>query len=293
MTPMDRWAARSIDIGEVRLNVVEAGEPAGPLVVLLHGFPDFSYSWRNQIPELAAAGYRVVAPDMRGYGRSDKPSGVNAYRLDRLADDVAGLIRALGADRAAVVGHDWGATVAWWFAMRHPDLLDRLVILNVPHPARLRDALRMPGQWLRSSYGLFFQLPWLPEAVLRAGRFAVLRRELREDPTRPDAFTAPDIERYVDAWSQPGALTGGLNYYRALARRAPSRKAVRRIDAPVLVIWGQLDRFIRPELAEPPEDLVPDGRVVRLPHASHWVQHDEPERVNRLLLEFLAGSPRG
>ena len=282
---------RIVDTGEVRLHVVEAGDPNGPLVVLLHGFPEFWYSWRNQMPALAAAGYRAVAPDLRGYGGSDKPRSLDAYRLEQLVDDVAGLIHALAADRAHVVGHDWGATIAWSFAMRHPDLLDRLVILNVPHPARLRDALRMPRQWLRSSYVLFFQLPWLPEAVLHAGRFAFLRRELRAGPTRPDAFTPEDIERYVNSWSEPGGLTGGLNYYRAIVRRRPDTTLLRRIDAPVLVIWGERDRFILPELAEPPAELVPNLRVVRLPRASHWVQHDDPERVNRLLLEFLGGSP--
>lgn len=288
---MERWPSRLVDTGEVRLHVVEAGDPGGPLVVLLHGFPEFWYSWRNQIPALVAAGYRVVAPDLRGYGGSDKPGGLDAYRLDRLAGDVAGLIEALGAERAHVVGHDWGATVAWAFAMRYPHLLDRLAILNVPHPARLRDALRMPRQWLRSSYILFFQLSWLPESVLRAGRFALLRRELRDGPTRPDAFTPGDIDCYVDCWSQPGCLTGGLNYYRAILRRPPGASMLRRIDAPVLVIWGELDRFILPELAEPPARWVPDARLIRLPHASHWVQHDEPQRVNRLLLEFFGGSP--
>jgi pimeloyl-ACP methyl ester carboxylesterase len=283
-TPMHRYA----DLGDVRLHYVEAGQ--GPLVVLLHGFPEFWYSWRFQIPALAAAGLRVVAPDMRGYNMSDKPRGVAAYDVDLLARDVARLIRACGAERASVVGHDWGGGVAWLFAMRYPALLERLAILNAPHPVRFLRGLAHPRQLLRSAYIFFFQVPWLPEAVWRAGDFRLLRWVFRTDPLRPDAFTAEDIARYVDALAQPGALTGALNYYRALVRRNPlrARAALRPITAPVLVIWGERDRALGPELAAPPPAWVPRARLVRLPDASHWVQNDRPERVNALLLDFFA-----
>lgn len=278
---------RYAELEGVRLHYVEAG--SGPLVILLHGFPDFWYSWRHQIPALAAAGYRAVAPDMRGYNRSGKPEGIDAYRGEYLAGDVAGLIRALGADRAVVVGHDWGAGVAWEFAMRYPELLDRLVILNVPHPARLLRGLRTWRQLLKSWYMFFFQLPGLPEAAIRAGNYASLRRLFQVDPRRPGAFTPADIERYVAAAAQPGALTAAVNYYRALFRRAPgaARSMMRRIDAPVLVIWGEQDRYLGRELAAPDPEWVPHARVERLPHASHWVQADDPERVNQLLIDFL------
>jgi pimeloyl-ACP methyl ester carboxylesterase len=280
---------RYADLMGLRLHYVEAGE--GPLVVLLHGFPEFWYSWRFQIPAFAAAGFRVVAPDMRGYNLSDKPKGVEGYDLERLARDVERLIGALGEEHAVVVGHDWGGIVAWAVAMLHPERVGRLVILNVPHPERFSRGLRTPRQLLKSSYAFFFQIPWLPERVLRAGDFAVVRSVFRNDPVRPGTFGEDDIDRYVEALSRPGALTAPINYYRALARRAPAlaRKLRRRIEAPVLVIWGQRDLFLVPELARPDPALVPDVRVERLPDASHWVQQDRPERVNALLLEFLEG----
>ena len=284
----ETWVThRYADLGDVRLHYVEAGE--GPLVVLLHGFPEFWYSWRHQIPALAAAGFRVVAPDMRGYNLSDKPGGVQAYRVELLTRDVERLIRACGAERAVVVGHDWGAIVAWLFAMREPAMLERLVIMNGPHPvAMMRDMLN-PLQLARSAYVFFFQLPWLPELAAQAGGFASLRWMLRTDPLRADAFTPEDIERYVEAMAQPGALTATINYYRAAVQRNPlsAREQLRRIDAPVLVIWGEQDRALGPELAEPPHAWVPNARVERLPDASHWVQNDRPERVNALLLDFL------
>src|SRR2546425_9161022 len=187
---------RTVDIGEVRLHCAEMGQ--GPLVLLLHGFPECWVSWRNQMPALAAAGFRAVAPDLRGYGRSDKPRGLDAYRVEVLARDVARLVEALGAERARVVGHDWGGAVAWFFAMWHPERLERLSILNAPHPARYSRAMKRPRQFLRSSYILFFQLPWLPEAALRAGGFALLRRLFRRDPARPGAYSEEDIEEIVD-----------------------------------------------------------------------------------------------
>jgi pimeloyl-ACP methyl ester carboxylesterase len=282
---------RYADLGDVRVHYVEAGE--GPLVLLLHGFPQFWYEWRHQIPALVEAGFRVVAPDMRGYNLSDKPPGVRAYRLELLARDVERLILACGERTAVVVGHDWGAIVAWIAAMRHPGRVGRLAILNVPHPARFPDVLLSPGQLLRSSYVLFFQLPSLPEEVIRAGDFALLRSVLRRDPVRAGAFTAEDIERYVGAMKRPGALTATLNYYRALLRNPKETRALlKRIEAPVLVIWGERDRFLNRGLAEPPRLWVPNLlRVERLPDASHWVAEDRPLEVNALLLDFLRSPP--
>jgi epoxide hydrolase 4 len=276
---------RFADLPGVRLHVVEAG--AGPLVVLLHGFPEAWFAWQHQIPALVAAGYRVLAPDMRGYNLSDKPKGVDRYRIECLAGDVAALIRWAGAERATVVGHDWGANVAWHFAMRYPEMLECLAILNVPHPSLMRKALRKPRQLLRSSYMFFFQLPWLPEAASLANRAAVLRKVLELDPVRKGAFNREDIERYVAAVQQPGALTGGMNYYRAAVRQPRGQSRTRPIQAPVLVIWGEQDRYLGKELADPPKRLAPNARVERLPDASHWVQNDRPERVNQLLLDFL------
>ncbi|HWH95455.1 MAG TPA: alpha/beta fold hydrolase [Baekduia sp.] len=285
MELQDRFAA----IDGVRLHYVEAG--AGPLVVLLHGFPEFWWSWRHQIPALAQAGFRVVAPDMRGYAQSDKPPSWRDYRIERLAADVAGLIAALGEQRAFVVGHDWGAAVAWMVATLHPERVERLAILNVPHPdTMLRTLRRSPRQLAHSWYMFFFQIPWLPERLLRWGGRRTLEKAYQD--ARPGAFTAEDFARYEEALLAPGGLKGPIDYYRAALRRSPRRTQAqfRPIPAPVLVIWGEQDRFLSAQMADPDPRWVPDVRVVRLPGASHWVQHDEPERVNALLVEFLGAA---
>jgi pimeloyl-ACP methyl ester carboxylesterase len=272
-------------VNSVRLHYVEAG--SGPLLLLLHGFPEFWYSWRYQIPALAKAGYHVVAPDMRGYNLSDKPPGWRSYDGDNLAGDIAGLVGHFGAERAHVVGHDWGAAVTYLTAMRHPDVVDRIAILNVPHPERMLAGLRQPRQMLRSWYMFFFQIPWLPENVSRLRDFAAWRRLLQRDA--PAAFTDADLDRYAEAWSQPGAVESMINYYRAALRQSPraALERLRKIEAPVLVIWGEQDRAVGAELAEPDPKWVPNARVERIPEASHWVQLDAPERVNELLVDFL------
>jgi epoxide hydrolase 4 len=275
-------------LSDTRLHYVESGE--GPLVVLLHGFPEFWFGWRFQVPALAAAGFRVVAPDMRGYNLSSRPRGVPAYDIDCLAGDIRDLIRERGAESAFLAGHDWGAAVAWATAMNHPEVVERLAILNVPHPRRLLHGLRRPRQLVKSWYMFFFQLPWLPERLARARRWWFFRYGFEHD-ARPGAFTPADIDRYVEAWSQPGAATATINYYRAVFRQSPRRAEarIRPVDAPTLVIWGERDRYLGAELAEPdPADVPNLERVVSLPDASHWVQHDEPERVNQLLAEFFA-----
>jgi len=274
------------DVGDVRLHYVSAGD--GPLVVLLHGFPEFWYSWRHQIRALARAGYRAVAPDLRGYNLSDKPRGVHSYRIPALVEDVAGLIRACGASRVTVVGHDWGGVVAWAFAMQHPELLDRLVVLNSPHPKSMARAIRTRKQLLKSWYVFFFQLPWVPEVALRSRGFAAFVRAFQRDPLVAGVFDRSDLGRYAAAWAGPGALTAMLNYYRALGRTGVGVTR-RPILAPTLVIWSDRDRYLGRELAEPDPDLVPNARVERI-DASHWVQSEQPERVNELLLGFLRRS---
>ena len=275
------------ELGDVRLHYVEAGE--GPLVVLIHGFPEFWFSWRFQIPALAAAGFHVVAPDMRGYNLSSRPRSVKDYRSDRVAADVGNLIRERGADRAFLVGHDWGGWIAWATAINHPEVVERLAVLNAPHPRRFLRGLRRPRQLARSWYMLFFQLPWLPERLARANRWAPFRFAFDRD-ARPEAFTEQQIERYVEAWGQPGAPTAMINYYRAAFRQARRpRERPGQVQAPTLVIWGERDRYLGAELADPDRADVPNlERVARLP-ASHWVQHDEPELVGRLLIEFFSG----
>lgn len=281
---------RYADLGGARLHYVESGK--GPLVVLLHGFPQFWYMWRFQIPALVQAGFRVVAPDMRGYNFSNKPLQVSDYQVELLARDVERLIRACGEETATVVGHDWGAMAGWIVAMMRPERVGRLVILNLPHPHRFARGLLRPAQLLRSSYMFFFQIPRLPEKALSTSDFASLRYALRNEPVRPETFSSGDIERYVEALAKPGALTAALNYYRALFRRNPieSRRLLQRIEAPVLVIWGEKDRLLSADLAEPDRYWVPNLRMERLPDAGHFVAEDRPEKVNALLLDFL-GAP--
>jgi pimeloyl-ACP methyl ester carboxylesterase len=276
------------EIGDVRLHYVEAGE--GPLVLLLHGFPEFWYGWRQQIQPLAAAGFRVVAPDMRGYNLSSRPKGVAAYEISRLAADIQKLIGELGAETASLVGHDWGGSVAWATAINHPEVVERLAILNAAHPRKLSQGLHHPDQLRKSWYFFFFDFPDLPEAVVHADHWHFFRHFLRD--ARP-AFTPAQTERYIEAWSQPGAASGMINYYRSSVRASQKKAeaALRPIKAPTLVIWGQRDRYLGPELAEPEHDDVPNlDRVERLPDASHWVHHDEAERVTELLIDFF--SPR-
>jgi pimeloyl-ACP methyl ester carboxylesterase len=274
----------------IELHAAAAGPPDGPLVLLLHGFPEFWYGWRRQIGPLAAAGLRVVAPDGRGYNLSDKPPGTAAYTLDTLADDVLGLARVLGRDRFAVVGHDWGAVVAWHLAGRNPERVERAAVLNGPHAATWRDFARAhPSQALRSWYAAFFQVPALPEWTLAAADFAAMRSSLVRT-ARPGTFPEADLRRYRDAWARPGALTAMLNWYRALARRgAPPRPP--RIRVPLRVVWGDRDPFLDRGLVEAGLALCDRGEAFHLPEATHWVQHEEPERVNRLLVEFLAAGP--
>jgi pimeloyl-ACP methyl ester carboxylesterase len=288
MVPDDQSELREgyAEVGDGRLHYVEAGE--GPLVVLLHGFPEFWFGWRLQIAPLAAAGFRVLAPDLRGYNLSSKPAGLAAYATDQLASDVRGLIRERGAESALLVGHDWGGTAAWATAMHHPEVVDRLAILNAAHPRRLQQGLRTPRQLRKSWYFFFFQPPGLPERLVRASDWRFFRTFLRD--ARPP-YTPEDIERYVEAWSQPGAATAMLDYYRAAVRQSPKQAAaqLRPIAAPTLVVWGQRDRYLGSELAEPDRDDVPNlDRVERLPDASHWVHHDEAERVTQLLIDFFA-----
>jgi len=271
----------------INLHVVMAGPSDGPLVLLLHGFPEFWYGWRRQIPALAAAGYHVWAPDQRGYNRSDKPAGVAAYGIETLAKDVVGLIEASGREQVYLVGHDWGAAVAWWVAGRYPERVKKLAILNVPHPAVMQRTVREDAEQRKKSwYIFFFQLPWLPEKSLSDNGYTNAIRALKGS-SRRGTFGDDDIAAYRQAWSQPGALTGMLNWYRAVARNQGTGVSLGRIRVPTLMIWGANDIALSRSMAQPSIDLCDDGRLIFLEEASHWVQHEEPETVNRLLLEFL------
>jgi pimeloyl-ACP methyl ester carboxylesterase len=276
-----------IQTNGINLHVAEAGPPDGPLVFLLHGFPEFWYGWRNQIAPLARRGLHVVAPDQRGYNLSDKPKGTGSYDLDHLASDVVGLADRFRQETFAVVGHDWGASVGWWLAGQHTRRVRLLAALNAPHPAVWLQAMREhPEQKRRSSYVRFLQIPYLPELLIGLNRSKALAKGFRDSP-RSEAFTAEDLEQYRKAWAQPGALTATINYYRALLRKPLLPAAEYRVTCPTLVIWGKRDAYAVPDLAEASIRLCADGRIAWLGQASHWVQHDEPQQVTELLAEFL------
>ena len=277
----------TIQTNGVALHVAQAGPADGPPVILLHGFPEYWGGWAKQIPALAAAGYRVWAPDQRGYNLSSKPAGVRAYDIDELAQDVLGLIDATGHEKVHLAGHDWGAAVAWWVAGKYPQRLHRLAILNVPHVAVMfRTMWRSWAQMRRSWYIFFFQIPRLPEASLRRNNWTNAIRSLKGS-SRRGTFTPEEIDGYRAAWSQPGAITGMINWYRAAGRSPRKLTRLGRIAVPTLMIWGAKDIALGREMAQPSFDLCDDGRLVVIEEAGHFVQHEAPERVNRLLVEFF------
>jgi pimeloyl-ACP methyl ester carboxylesterase len=280
---------QQVTANATNLHVVQEGPSTGRLVVLLHGFPGFWYCWRRHIPHLAAAGYRVWAPDQRGYNLSEKPDGIAAYTLDELAADVVGLIDAAGQEEAFVVGHDWGALVAWWAAAEYPERLARMVAINVPHWSVMREHLRTnPQQMLKSWYMFFFQLPWLPETLARLRDWNWPAQMMRLG-SRPGTFTDSDLDMYRQAWSRPKAFTSMLNWYRAVIQKPPAPPPDPRVTVPTLLIWGAQDRFLGREMAQPSIDLCDDGHLVVLEEATHWVQHEEADRVSKLIAAFLSG----
>ncbi len=275
-----------VDVGAVTLHVVRAGPIDGPPVVLLHGFPELWYGWRRQIPALVRAGHRVLVPDQRGYNSSAKPTAVRDYRIDLLVDDVLGLLDAHGLQRAAVVGHDWGAAVAWRLAARAPARVERLAILNVPHPSVLLRALwTNPRQLMRSWYMLFFQLPWLPEWLLGRRRAGVLVGMMKGS-SKEGSFSREDLEVYRQAWTQPGAIRAMLAWYRAMIRH-PAPRIPGLIRAPTAVLWGRLDSALGADLVQPSLAHCANAELHWFDQATHWVQHDAAAEVNERLLTFL------
>ncbi|MBT3188487.1 MAG: alpha/beta hydrolase [Anaerolineae bacterium] len=276
-----------VETNGIRLNIAQAGLPDAQLVILLHGFPEFSYGWRKQIPYLVEAGYRVWVPDQRGYNLSDKPDGLAAYSLDELAKDVIGLIDAAGEKQAFLVGHDWGAAVAWWVAAKYPDRIAKLVNMNVPHGAVMQKHLRSSFAQMRKSwYMFFFQIPWLPEFLAKWQNWKMVVESLTKT-SRRGTFSESDLEQYRQAWSQPKAYKSMLNWYRAMLQKPPKPPASSRITVPTLLIWGAKDKFLGREMAQSSIELCNDGRLVFIEEATHWVQHEEAERVNELIGTFL------
>ena len=273
----------------VRLHVAQAGPQDGPLVVLLHGFPEFWYGWRRQIAPLADAGFRVIAPDQRGYNLSEVPKGVEAYRMAELSKDVAGLLDALGRNDCCLVGHDWGAAVAWNVALTYPERVQKLAILNVPHPAVMLDYLkRNPRQMLKSWYIAFFQIPGLADWLVRLNDFHQAAGSLRGS-SQPGTFSDEDIAEYKKAWKNSAGLTGMINWYRALLRYRPSMPEDNRLHMPVRILWGKRDAFLSHEMAGLSAQLCDQAELTLFEHATHWVQHEEAQAVSQALIQFFRG----
>ncbi|MCU0499351.1 MAG: alpha/beta hydrolase [Anaerolineae bacterium] len=270
------------------MHLVTAGDLNAPLVLLLHGFPEYWGGWRYQIDPLIQAGYRVIIPDQRGYHLSDKPRELHEYTIAKLIGDVEGLITWAGTEQAIVIGHDWGALVAWWLALLKPERVRKLAILNVPHPYVFAKTAKTDlRQMLKSWYALFFQIPNLPEWMISLGRAQFFANTLKMT-ANPDTFSDADIEAYRQVWLQPDAIRSMLMWYRAYAQLPPKFPKDKRIKVPVRMIWGVKDIALIEELAQPSIDLCDQGELFKLQDATHWVQHDQPEQVNQLLLEFLA-----
>ncbi len=273
-------------IGGVRLHYAERGA-GDKLVLLLHGFPECWYSWRHQLAALGED-FRVVAPDLRGYNLSDKPPRMADYTLDKLADDVTGLIRHFGHEKAALVGHDWGAAVAWAVALEQPEYVSKLVAMQVPPPAAWRDNMTL-AQALKSWYMLFFQIPLLPEWLLRRNNFALLTQAFRRSLVNQTAMNETDFAFYRTALSEPGALTSALNYYRANLRQLISApRSTAKVKCPTLFVYGEQDAAVLPATVAGLERYVDAPfRELRLKRSGHWVQQEAKEEVTAALRDFL------
>jgi len=280
------WQHDYIISNGVKLHYVTQGE--GPLMLMLHGFPEFWYSWRHQIPEFAKD-YKVVALDLRGYNESDKPQQQSAYVMSEFIKDVEGVIKGLGYERCVLVGHDWGGMIAWYFAYAHPEMLERLIVMNIPHPVKFAEGLRTPQQLLRSSYAFFFQLPVLPELLIQWSDYQALESGFKGMAVNKSAITAADIETYKNAASRRGALTAMLNYYRN-AFPSVLKQDWSILQVPTLMIWGEEDQALGKELTYGTQEYVQNFQLRYIPNCSHWVQQEQPEVVNRYIREFLATS---
>lgn len=286
-------------MAEIRTRTIEANglvfavDECGPgdgggdrVALLLHGFPEARICWRHQLPALAALGWRAVAPDLRGYGESSRPEGREAYAIGHLVEDAAALFDALGAKQRLLIGHDWGGMIAWAFAIRRARPLDGLAILNAPYPLVYAQAVRGWRQRMRSWYILLFQLPWLPETLFAANRARRLARAIRRSARRPETFPRDVMNRYRDNAARPGALTAMMNYYRA-NRDARAMARGPGVDAPTLLLWGERDTALGPELIAPTEAYVADLAIRRFGDVSHWLPEEAPDAVNAALAEWL------
>jgi len=293
---VNRIETRLINVNGISFETDTIGN-GDRFALLLHGFPENKYSWRFQLPFLGERGFTAWAPNLRGYGRTTRPRGRSAYRLEHLIDDVCGLITAAKSERSyretVLIGHDWGALIAWAVAIRNAAPIDKLVIMNVPHPALFRRGLYTRAQLARSWYIFFFQLPWLPEAALARKNGEPLARAFRDMAIDKTNFADKDLAFYRQAAADPGALTAMINYYRAnfggLMMRKISVPYVLPIDVPTLMIWGEKDSALGKELSYGTEHYVRKLTIRYLPNVSHWVQQEAPDAVNAMLGTYLDG----
>lgn len=277
-----------VGANSLEFSALVAGPASGEPVLLLHGFPEGSYTWRHQVEALAAAGLRVLVPDLRGYGLSSKPTDVGAYALTHLAQDVLEIAASLGHGQVSLVGHDWGAALTWYLAQEYPARVRRGVVINGPHPGTvLPYALLHPAQFARGSYIGLLQVPFLAEAALSANRFALIRYAMRAS-ARAGTFSDADLDRCQTGWEVEGALTAMLNWYRALMVSPPPIAAAP-IRVPMCVMWGDRDLALDPGLAEAGAALCESVEVHHFPLATHWLHQEEPDAVNAILREVLAG----
>ena len=273
-------------VNGITLHTVETGNREGVPIIFLHGFPEFWYDWKNQMTFFAERGYRVIIPDQRGYNLSSKPLGVQSYCLQQLCADIVALINNLTNKKVVIVGHDWGGVVAWRMALDHPQLINYLVIINMPHPEVFTHTLKTsPVQMLRSSYAAFFQIPYLPEWTVSAFGFAILRRSLIKTSNK-GAFSKEDIDAYKKAWQQPNALTAMFNWYRAYKYNQPPNPVL--IQLPVLIIWSENDEFLITKMADESINKCANGKLEIIKGATHWVHHEQPQLVNKLIDDFVA-----
>ncbi|MBD1845865.1 alpha/beta hydrolase [Cyanobacteria bacterium FACHB-63] len=281
---IETWTHDRIHVNGINLHYVTQGQ--GDLILFLHGFPEFWYSWRHQIPEFAKD-HKAVAIDLRGYNDSDKPTAPEAYKMSELVADVKGVIEGLGYDRCTLVGHDWGGAIAWNFAYTYPNLLNKLIILNLPHPAKFAQGFTTPQQLLKSSYIFFFQIPVLPELLIQLDDYKALESAFLGMAVNKSAFSQADLDRYKDAMAKRGALTSAINYYRNAFQSGIVGKDWGILNVPTLMIWGEKDTALGKELTYGTEQYVRNFQIRYIPNCSHWVQQEQPELVNQYIREFI------
>jgi pimeloyl-ACP methyl ester carboxylesterase len=284
---LETWQHECIHTNGINLHYVTQGE--GPLMLMLHGFPEFWYSWRHQIPEFAQD-YKVVAVDLRGYNDSDKPAAQTAYVMSEFVADIKGVIEGLGYEQCVLVGHDWGGVIAWNFAYAHPEMVKQLVVLNAPPPAVFSQKLFRSLQWLRSWYVLLFQIPVLSEFLIQLGDYKALEMAFSGMAIRKSAFTEEDLNIYKDALAKRGVLTAALSYYRNVFQQGLTEQSWEMLDVPTLIIWGEEDIALDKELTYGLNKYIRDLQIRYISNCSHWVQQEQPELVKQYIREFLVAT---